>query len=322
MHRRTLIKAATAAVASAGAPAVWASTDEAPLRILIPYAAGGLTDLLARLITDSMGATLKRTVLCENKPGAAGLIATSSLLSQGADGSQVMLVNSGFTSLPQLSLNAKYDPLKDFKPVSQVCTGASMLMVHHEVPAKTLQEFVAWAKSRPEGITAANAGAGSSGHISTMLLAKRAGLNITHVPYKGSAETANALISGQVQMQLTVTTSALNDQVKAGKVRLLGVTSATPSRLTPELPPIATVAPGFRALGWYGLVAHGGVPDAKIQRYSDAIEKALKEPGVEEKYASIFMEMEHKPAPVFRAEMERSVAYWKQVTTELNLKRV
>lgn len=320
MQRRTLLKSIPAAIAATHAG--WSTAaDGPPLQILVPYAAGGLTDIMARALTDSLSTSLNRPVIVENRPGAAGLVATQVLQNRGGDGNTLMFINTGFVSVPLTVKAANYDPVNDFKPVSILCEGPSYLMINSGVPAKTLPEFIAWAKTQPNGITAANSGMGSSGHIQTMLFAKRTGLNLVHVSYKGSAETANALMTGQVQMQLTATTSALNAQVEAGKVRILAVAGAEPSALTPGVPTIASVLPGFVITGWYGLIAHQNITQAKIDQYASAIQKALLLPAVIKQYNNLFLDVTYKSPGVFAEEIRTSSAFWKQVVGELGLQR-
>ncbi len=320
MKRRQILKSLSAATASVACAPLFANDDQ-PLKLVVPYAAGGLTDMMSRLLTKSMGESLKRPVPVENRPGAAGLIATNLVMNQGKDGSMLMLINNGFVSLPLLTQGARYDPIKDFKAVAGICAGASMLMINASVPAATLPEFIAWAKTVPGGINAANSGIGSSGHLATMMFAKRTGITVTHIPYKGSAETANALLSGQVHMQLTATTAYLNEQVKAGKVRILATSGAERSALQPDLPTISSVVPDFATEGWYGMVTNAAVDDARVEQYGASIQKALEEPGVAEKYAAIFMEVQYRAPQAFRRQMEKSTDYWKGIIAELNLVR-
>lgn len=321
MTRRKFLHNSAALVAAVAAPTVFA--NETTLKLIIPQPAGGVTDAIARLITDSMSATLRRPVICENRPGAAGLIGINALQSQGANGNALLLVNHGFVSLPLLSLAAKYDVLADFKPVAQLCTAVSMLMINGGVPAKNMFEFLAWAKLQPHGVNASNSGAGTAGHIATMMFAKRAGIKVNHIPYKGTSETSNALLSGEVHMQLTTATAALFEQTATGKVRALAVTPNVASPLVPGVPPISQSVPGYSTpLPWFGLISHKGIPDALNLQYSAAVETALKEPGVKEKYAATFMEVEYLAPHRFRSEIEKSTIYWKDVVAELNLKPI
>ena len=317
MNRSLL--ALASAIALAAAATIACAQDKAVIRIVVPYAAGGQTDIMARLLAPSMAKMLDRTVIVENRPGAAALIATRYVQNAAPDANNLLFHNTGFVALPLTQKDAGYDPIKDFAPVSIIGYGPNFLMVHHSVPAKTVAEFIAYVKTLPNGIESANSGIGSSGHISAMLFAKMAGINIVLVPYKGSAETANALIAGDVKMQITATTSALNAQIQAGKVRILGVAAKHPSSLAPGIPIIADTLPGYAIEGWYGLLATAGSPPAEIAKRSDAIKKALEDPEIRAKFAAVYIDAGHVPPAGFANAIVESTAFWKKVVAELNL---
>jgi tripartite-type tricarboxylate transporter receptor subunit TctC len=243
-------------------------------------------------------------------------------MSRGADGSTLLYVNAGFAVAPLIQSSANYDPLKDVKPVCMLAVGPSYVMISGKVPATNLQEFIAWAKKQPNGITAANAGAASIGQILTDLFAKRAGIKINQIPYKGSAETATALIAGDVDMQFTATTSALNDQAKAGRVRILASGGAQPSPLSPGVPTIASVIPGFVNETWYGVVANAKAPDTLVEQYADAFKRGLQLPAAAKQYADLFLEVRYRDPRTFSEDMRASLADWKQVVEELHISRV
>lgn len=215
MNRRILLTFTLLAGTVIGMPASWSQEKSPLMRIVVPYAAGGQSDLLARALAQSLSKTLDRNVIVENKVGAAALIGTRAVQTAAPDGNTILFHNSGFVALPLLTKTATYDPDKDFVPVSMVGYSPNFLMINGNVPAKTLPEFIAWAKSQPDGIAAANSGIGSAGHLAAQLFGKRAGVKIVHVPYKGTAETQTALIAGDVQMQLTSSTEVITQQAKA-----------------------------------------------------------------------------------------------------------
>lgn len=293
--------------------------DKSVLRIVVPYAAGGQTDLLARALAQSLSRTLDRSVIVENKAGAAALIGTKHVQTSAADGNTILFHNAGFVALPLLTKAQTYDAVKDFAPVALVGYGPNFLIINGNVPAKTLPEFIAWAKTQPNGIEAANAGLGSAGHLAAQLFAKRAGIQITHVPYKGTAETQTALISGDVKMQLTSPTEVMTQQAKAGKVRFLAVNAKARTSLFPELPTIAETLPGFANEVWFGLLAPAGSPAPQVQRVSEAFAKAMAEPEIRNRFLQNYMEPVYKDPAGFSAAIQDSLEAWKTMITELGI---
>jgi tripartite-type tricarboxylate transporter receptor subunit TctC len=319
MHRRKLLYAATAAGITTILPV--ARAQDKLIRIVVPYAAGGQTDMMARALAASMSKSLERNVIVENKAGAAALIGTRAVQMAPPDGNTLLFHNSGFVALPMLTKGANYDPVKDFMPVAVVGNGPNYLMVSGTVQARSAAEFIAWAKAQPEGITCANSGLGSAGHLSAQLFAKRAGINITHIPYKGSAETAIALINGEVTMQLTSPTEILTQQAKLGKVRFLAVTSVARTSMAPELPVLSDTIPGFVNDGWFGLLTSAGSPSAQVQAVSGAIKKAVAEPEIRERFLRTYIEPKYLDPSQFASAVDDSVKFWRSVITELNLQQ-
>ncbi|MCC6203322.1 MAG: tripartite tricarboxylate transporter substrate binding protein [Gammaproteobacteria bacterium] len=321
MHRRTLLRSA-AATALAAASRTALAQDRGSgvvMRIVVPYAAGGQTDMMARVLAPLLSRTLERNVIVENRPGAAALIGTRAVQTAAPDGNTLLFHNTGFAALPLLTRGANYDPVKDFTPVATVGNGPNFLIVNGSVPARTLPELIAYAKTQPEGIDSANAGLGSAGHLITQLFAKRAGIKIVHVPYKGSAETANALISGEVKMQLTSPTEVLTQQAKAGKVRFLAVSSRERTVLAPNLPTMAETLPGFVNDGWFGLIATGGSPAAHVKQTADAILKAMAEPEVRERFLQLYIDPKPMDSAQFAAAIQEATEFWKTVISELGI---
>lgn len=316
MKRRDLIR--VAALGALGLQGQARAQSGSVLRFVVPYAAGGVTDAMARLLGGPMGTTLGRVIVTENKPGAAGLIATRTVLS-AAPGEQLLFVNEGVLTLPLLQKDAGYDPLTDLVPVATVAEINSALMVHSSVPAKNVAELIAYAKSQPKGINAANSGIGSSGHLSTVLFAQTAGINIVHVPYKGSVQTAQALLTGEVQMQLTTPTEALLSQAREGKVRVLAVSSAKRSPLMPNVPTIGETLPGFETTGWFGFVARAGTPPEVVDQYAKATAQALAIPAVREKFSAMNLMAESKGPAEFAAMLRASHAKFTKIIRDGNI---
>jgi tripartite-type tricarboxylate transporter receptor subunit TctC len=304
-------------LAGLAAPA-WA--EDPLVRIVVPYAAGGQTDSMARLMAESMQKKLGRTVIVENKPGAAALIATKYVQSAPPDGDTLLFHNSGFVALPMLSKSANYDAIADFEAVAMVGVSPNFLMVTESVPARSLPEFLSFARANP-GLECANSGINSGGHISAMLLEKLADIRLTHVPYKGSAEVTRALLSGEVKMQVSVTTDSLNPYIQNGRIRMLGVASKERSPLAPEVPPIADVVPGYAVDGWFGLLTSAKTPLDKRKAMAGAIGQALKEPLIKERSAALFMDISFRGPAEFAAAVAESRTFFASVVRQLQLTR-
>jgi tripartite-type tricarboxylate transporter receptor subunit TctC len=319
MNRRSLIRSAAAISATTFLEAAFAQERGALLRIVVPYAAGGQTDLLARALAQSLAKSLDRSVVVENKTGAAALIGTRAVQTAAPDGNTLLFHNSGFVALPLLTKAHTYDPVKDFAPVALVGYGPNFLMINGNVPARTLPEFIAWAKTQPEGIEASNAGLGSAGHLATLLFAKRAGIKVVHVAYKGTSETQTALIAGEVKMQLTSATEVMTQQAKLGKIRMLAVNSKARTSLAPEVPTIAETLPGFANDVWFGLMAPAASPADQVQRLSEALRKALDEPEIRTRFIQNYMDPIYRDPKEFGAAINESLLIWKSMINELGI---
>lgn len=317
MDRRAWLKLGGGAAVVAAMPA--RAQDSRVTRIVVPYVAGGQTDLMARAMVPLLTKELDRTVIVENRPGAAALIGTQAVRSAPPDGNTLLFHNSGFVALPMLSKAPTYDVAKDFVAVARTGIGPNFMMANGNVPARTVPEFIAWAKAQPQGVMAANSGIGSAGHLTAQLFAKRTGINVTHVPYKGSAETANAVLSGEVHFQMTSPTEALTQHARAGRVRFLGVATKERTMLAPEVPTLAETVPGFVVAGWFGLLAPGATPPDQVRRLSAAIGKAMADKEVRDRYLSLYMEPAFLAAGAFQADIDESITFWKTVISELNL---
>lgn len=291
-----------------------------PIRIIVPFPAGGITDVMVRLVGNSIAKTMNRTVVVENKPGAAGVIGTKAALQPAADGATTLVASYiGFYGLPFTQKGANYDPFKDFAPVAIMADGPAVVFVHSSVPAKTMPEFIAWAKTQKQGIEAATSGPGGGSHTWTLLLAKRAGIELLPVPYKGGAEMTTAMITGEAKLMVSTTSEALNSQVKAGKVRILAVASDRPSSLLPGVPLASDAVPGFVVEGWYGLHAPAGTPASEVAAISAAVKKAMEDPLVRERLVAMYLEPRYATSTEFLAAGRRTHEFWKSLVADLNI---
>ena len=285
MFRATFALAAACAVFCAGAHAQAFPTK--PIRIVVPYPAGGTTDLMARALQEPMAKTLGQPVIVDNKPGAAGAIGAREVAKSAPDGYTMLFSNNGPSSTtPLLVKDAGYDGLKDFAPVSLVSTAPLFVVVNAAVPANDLKSFIDYARTQPNGLEYASAGIGSLGHLASELFARMAGIRMIHVPYKGQAPTSNAVMTGEVKVLITTSSSAMNGYITAGKLKLLGVSTPEPSALAPGAPVVASVLPGYKVEIWFGLLAPAGTPADVIARLNDAVTRAIALPELQQRFVN------------------------------------
>jgi tripartite-type tricarboxylate transporter receptor subunit TctC len=255
------------------------------IHLITPYPPGG-GDIMARMIQESISTSLGQQVVIENKPGAAGAIASREVARTTPDGYTLLFTNVGpMTVAPVMQSDAGYDPVKSYAPVSLVSRQPLVLVVHPSVAANSLAELIKLAKDNPGTIKYSSAGLGSFGHLSTELFALAAGVKMIHVPYKGVAPAITAVLSGEVSMALTVPTGTMNEYIKQGKLKLLGVSTLQPSPLAPGATPIASLLPSFGAAEyWFGIVAPAKTGPEVVAKLNAAVVAALDKPGMKEKF--------------------------------------
>ena len=221
---------------------------------------------------------------------------------------------------PHISKDANYAPLKDFAPVSLVSLQPMVLVVNPSVPAQTLQQFVDYAKANPGKLEYASAGPASFGHLATELFSRRAGIQMTHIPYKGQAPTAQAVLTGEVKVLLSTTSAQMNGFIKEGKLRVLGVSSAQPSPLVPGAPPIRQTVPNFSADVWFGLFAPAGTPRDVVAKLNEAIAAALAQPDVKARFESAGASATSSTPEQLGARIAEEFGTWATVIKEANIK--
>jgi tripartite-type tricarboxylate transporter receptor subunit TctC len=277
---------AGAALLLAAGPALAQDWPQRPVRVIVPFAAGGNTDTIARIVTERLTTVFGQQFVVENRVGAGGGIAAEFVAKSPSDGyTLIMAAVSQIAILPYIQKIA-YDPVKDFAPVSNIGTNPFVLGVHESVPARNVKEFVDYAKGRSGQLNYASGGNGTIGHLSGALFVSRAGLAMTHVPYKGGGPAVADLVAGTVQMYFG-NASELIQHSKSGKIRLLGVSSENRAPQLPEVPAIAESFAGFRTLTWNGLLAPAGTPPAIVNRLSAEVQKIVREPAVVARLTSI-----------------------------------
>jgi tripartite-type tricarboxylate transporter receptor subunit TctC len=268
-----------------------------PVRIIVPFPAGGVADLLPRLVGQKLSEKWGQPVIVENKAGAAGNIGMGEGARAAPDGYTLVLAPTGNLTVNPFLFKLPFDTAKDFAPITVLATSPNVLVVHPSVPAKTFAELIAYAKANPGKLNFASPGAGSGAHLAGELLNLDAGIQTQHVPYKGLAPAVTDLLGGQVQMMFAGISTVIQ-HVKNGKLVALAIASP---RRSPQLPDVPTVAesgiPGFDVTSWYGLVARAGTPPAVLEKIQRDAAEALRDPGVREKLAGLGLEpMGNTPA--------------------------
>jgi tripartite-type tricarboxylate transporter receptor subunit TctC len=291
------------------ATALAQSWPQRPVHVIVPFVAGGNTDSQARIVTEQLNGLLGQPFVVENKVGAGGAIAAEFVAKSAPDGYTVFFAASPQFSLP-LVQKVNFDPFKDFAPISIVGTNAFVLGVHVSVPANTVKEFVDYVKARPGQLNYASAGAGTTTHLTAALFLARAGLQMTHVPYKGGAQAVADLVGGQVQMYFG-NASELMQHSRSGKIRLLGVSSPSRTPLLPDVPAIAETYPGFATGTWNGFLAPTGTPRAIIDRLAQEVAKVVREPATAERLRKIGVEPLGNTPAEFAALVGREAPVWR-----------
>ncbi|MGE0798387.1 MAG: Bug family tripartite tricarboxylate transporter substrate binding protein [Lautropia sp.] len=288
-YRRHWLAAGLLALASSFA-SFQAAAQQAPVRLVVPFAAGGAADILARQVAPLLGNGLKQTVIVENRVGATGAIAAEHVAGSPPDGLTVLVGSSSLmTASPNLSKSLRYDPVKGFAPLSLLGTVDVIVSVHPGVPARSIQELVAYAKANPKKVSYASSGIGSTLHLASELFSQQAGIQMTHVPYKGEAPAAQDLVGGHVDLMFVNFASAV-PMIQAKQIRPLGVASL---RRHPDFPDLPTIAesgfPGFQSTIWIALFLPAKTPQPIIDRMHGALMTAMGEASVKERIKGLGM---------------------------------
>ena len=290
-----------------------------PVRVIVPYTAGGTTDTQARIISERLSVALGQQFIVENRVGAGGAIAAEFVAKSTADG--YTLFFSGTTQLSTLPLVQKvnYDPLKDFAPISILGTNPLVLGVHISVPAKTLKEFIEYVKAHPGELSYSSGGTGSTPHLSAALFALRAGLKMTHIPYKG-AQAVTDLVGGQVQVSFG-NTSDMIQHSKSGKIKMLAVTGEKRMPQLPDLPAIAEFYPGFRTIVWNGLLAPYLTPKAIIDRIAQEAARAARDPDIIERLNKMGIDALGNTPAEFAARIRSEAPLWRDAVNAADIRQ-
>lgn len=313
---KTLAAAALLATGVGGAVAQDGYPNK-PLTMVVPFSAGGTTDILARIVGQALGQELGQTIIIENKPGAGGNIGAQQAARAKADGYTLFMGTVGTHAINQaLYKKLPYDPIKDFTPLSRVANVPNLLVAHPSRPYKTVKEMIEYGKKHPNEITYGSPGSGASPHVSGALFQSMTGVELTHVPYKGSAPAISDLLGNQIAVMFDNMPSAIQ-HVRSGKLRPIAVTTA---KRSPELPDVPTIAeagvPGYEATSWFGLWSVAGTPQPVLDKLHASLTKVLKDPAVAKKIADQGGEVVIETPAQFDAFIKSEAAKWGKVVKE------
>ena len=280
------IVAAALAVAAFPLAALAQSWPAKPIHVIVPFAAGGPADIYARAIGDKVGAALGQPFVIENQPGGGAIAGTTTVAKSAPDGYTLLMMSNTHTVNESLIKDKPYELLRDLVPVAPVNSSDLVMVVHPSVPANTLKEFIALAKSKPGALNYASSGPGTPYHMAGELFKAMAGVDIVHIPYKGSSGARTDILGGQVQMMFdAITTMAPN--VRAGKLKALGTSGKVRSTVLPEVPTISEAGvPGYEAVIWLGFMAPKGTPEAVVEKLNREITKAANAPEMKAAWAT------------------------------------
>ncbi|MBX9613453.1 MAG: tripartite tricarboxylate transporter substrate binding protein [Burkholderiales bacterium] len=313
MKRRNLILSA-AATGLLAAPSAWAqSYPSRPIRLLVPFPAGGATDILARALSQKLGEKIGQTVVVENRPGAGGTIGSDAAAKAAPDGYTLLLATSSTHAIgPTLNPRIPYHAETDFTPISQVATSPNVVLVPLSSPARTMREFIEHARRHPGQLNYASSGNGTIIHLSTEYFKTESGTFIVHIPYRGSALAIPDLMSGKIDLLFDSLVTGL-PHVRDGKLRALGVTSLKRTALAPDLPAVAEVVPGYESTTWFGLYGPRGLPADVTTRVNQAANAALADADVKERFARLGAEPAGGTPQAFAAMVRADTAKWKKI---------
>jgi tripartite-type tricarboxylate transporter receptor subunit TctC len=304
---------------AAGGAAAQSDYPSRAVRIVVPSSPGGGTDILARVLADYLAKSLRGQFYVENRPGAGQMIGIEAVAHAAPDGYTLLMAASTLSLNPVMYKNVKYDPVRDFAPVSLVASVPNVLVVHPSVPARTLAELIALAKQKPGQMSYASAGIGTSPHMGMELLKSMAGIDMQHVPFRGTAPAVTEILSGRIPAGLSNTFTAM-PLIEGGQLRALAVTGRKRAESMPTVPTVAEAGvPNYEALQWYGLLAPAGTPPEIVERLQAEVAQALKTPEVKERLAGDGAEPVGSTPAEFLALIKDELQKWSDVARAANI---
>ena len=320
MKRRQLLQAASAAIALPRLSLAQASYPTKPIRYIVPVAAGGGNDMIARVVTQRWGTLLGQPFVVDNQGGGGGVIASQTVARAAPDGYTLLQGYVATHGTNPATRKVPYDPIKDFTPIGMIGATPNVLVVSVNVPTKTLAEFVDYVKRNPDKVNYGSAGPGSLTHLTMELLKQQAGLAMTHVPYKGIAPAFNDLLGGQTQAMFPGLAAAL-PHLRSGRVRALAITGAKRSAQLPDVPTMEEAGfKGFDAMQWYGTVGPAGMPADVVKRLNETQVTILKDPDLREKLSGEAVEPWPMTPDQFGQYIRSEVQRWTALAKARNIK--
>ena len=291
-----------------------------PIRWIVPSTPGDGSDITGRLIADKISRELGQAVVIENKPGAGGVLGSEAAARSPGDGYTMIVGNAGSHGInAAIYSKLPYDVQKDFVPVALLCTAPNVMVVGPGTKVRNVGEFVGFAKAQAGKVNYASGGVGSSSHLSAELLKSMAGVEMTHVPYKGAAPAVAAVMADEVNVMIG-NLPPLLPQIKAGKVQALAVTTTRRHPSLPDVPPLADSLAGFETLAWFGVLAPAGTPRAVVDRINAAVNQALDQPDVKARMATLGCDPAPSTPEAFAARVNGDVMRWKKLAAEKNIR--
>ncbi len=318
---RSCCRIATGVALFAAASSASAAWPDKVIRIVVPFAAGGSTDLIARKVAEGLGQRLSANVIVENRPGAGGTVGTEYVARQPADGYTILMGSvSTHGSAPCVYSKLPYDAIKDFTPLTVVATIPNVMSVNQSVPANTLQEFVALLKKDPEKYSFASNGQGTSNHLAAELFKTTAGVSMVHVPYRGSGPALIDLVGGQINMMVDVVMTSY-PYIKDGKIKALAVTSPQRSTMLPDVPTVAESGyPGYEAMVWFGMLAPANMPEPLREKLTDGLVQTLHAPAMKAYLEQQGAQVSDVAGPAFGTMIKNEISKWCQVVKKADIR--
>lgn len=316
IRRHHFLRGLAAALAlGAAMPAALAQSSK-PIRLVVPFPAGGATDLFARTLSQKMGERLGTSVVIDNKPGAGGSLGSDMAAKATADGQTLLFTTTSTHSIgPAIGAKLPYDTVRDFTPIAHVGNAPSIMLVPNSSPAKTVKEWIEYAKKNPGKLNYASSGNGTIVQLTAELFKAQAGVFVTHIPYKGTGLAIPDLVTGQLDVLFDSLPTGM-PHVRDGRLRALAVTTLKRTPLAPDLPPVADTQPGFESSTWFGLYGPKGLPAEVVNRVNTAANQALSDPEVRAKLTTLGIEPVTSTPAQFAKMVADDQAKWKRIIAE------
>ncbi|KJA11835.1 MFS transporter [Acidovorax temperans] len=316
MRRHHFLRGLAAALAlGAAMPAALAQSSK-PIRLVVPFPAGGATDLFARTLSQKMGERLGTSIVIDNKPGAGGSLGSDMAAKATADGQTLLFTTTSTHSIgPAIGAKLPYDTVRDFTPIAHVGNAPSIMLVPNSSPAKTVKEWIEYAKKNPGKLNYASSGNGTIVQLTAELFKAQAGVFVTHIPYKGTGLAIPDLVAGQLDVLFDSLPTGM-PHVRDGRLRALAVTTLKRTPLAPDLPPVADTLPGFESNTWFGLYGPKGLPAEVVNRVNTAANQALSDPEVRAKLTTLGIEPVTSTPAQFAKMVADDQAKWKRIIAE------